>query len=57
MPRLLRRYLVCFHCGRKNSTLYDGKTRRFDCPFCDATNYLDEVGRHPAPSTEKRNAN
>ncbi|KAK4245317.1 Ima1 N-terminal domain-containing protein [Corynascus novoguineensis] len=45
MPRLYRnRYLTCFYCGRKNSTLYDGRTRRFDCPFCDATNYLDENG-------------
>ena len=46
MSRLYRsrnRYLSCFYCGRKNSTRYDGKTRRFDCPFCDATNYLDEV--------------
>ncbi|KAL2175354.1 Ima1 N-terminal domain-containing protein [Thermothelomyces heterothallicus CBS 202.75] len=45
MPRLYRnRYLTCFYCGRKTSTRYDGKTRRFDCPFCDATNYLDENG-------------
>jgi hypothetical protein len=45
MPSLLRRrrYLECFYCGGKTSTLYDGVTRRFDCPFCDAPNYLDEV--------------
>jgi transposase len=44
MPRLYRSpYLTCFYCGRKNSTLYTPKTRRFECPFCDATNYLDEV--------------
>ena len=44
MPRLYgTRYLTCFYCGRKNSTRYDARTRRFECPFCDATNYLDEV--------------
>ncbi|KAK4133184.1 hypothetical protein BT67DRAFT_405203, partial [Trichocladium antarcticum] len=45
MPRLLRnRYLTCFYCGRKTSTRYDGRTRCFECPSCDATNYLDENG-------------
>ncbi|KAK4122808.1 hypothetical protein N657DRAFT_634800 [Parathielavia appendiculata] len=45
MPRLYRSsYLTCFYCGRKNSTLYNAEIRRFDCPFCDATNYLDELG-------------
>jgi hypothetical protein len=37
------RYLSCFYCGRKTSTKYDGRTTRFDCPNCDATNWLDEV--------------
>ncbi|KAK4157656.1 Ima1 N-terminal domain-containing protein [Chaetomidium leptoderma] len=56
MPRLYgNRYLACFYCGRKNSTLYDGTTRRFECPFCDATNYLDENGdiTDPPVATEK----
>ncbi|KAK3297847.1 Ima1 N-terminal domain-containing protein [Chaetomium fimeti] len=58
MSRLYRsrnRYLSCFYCGRKNSTRYDGKTRRFECPFCDATNYLDENGdiTDPPVATEK----
>ena len=56
MPRLHRtRYLTCFYCGRRNSTLYDGATRRFECPFCDATNYLDENGdiTDPPVATEK----
>ncbi|KAL2263719.1 hypothetical protein VTK26DRAFT_5475 [Humicola hyalothermophila] len=45
MPRLQRnRYLTCFYCGRKTSTRYDGRIRRFDCPDCDATNFLDENG-------------
>jgi hypothetical protein len=47
MPRLLRRYLACFYCGRKNSTQYDGRIRRFECPYCDATNYLDKVSQLP----------
>ncbi|KAL2265284.1 hypothetical protein VTJ83DRAFT_6384 [Remersonia thermophila] len=57
MPRLLRRrrYLACFYCGGKTSTLYDGQTRRFNCPFCEATNYLDENGEitDPPVATEK----
>ncbi|KAG7285420.1 hypothetical protein NEMBOFW57_010047 [Staphylotrichum longicolle] len=56
MPRLHRtRYLTCFYCGRRNSTLYDGATRRFECPFCDATNYLDENGdiTDPPVATDK----
>jgi hypothetical protein len=48
MPRLLgRRYLACFYCGRKNSTQYDNRIRRFECPYCDATNYLDKVCQPP----------
>ncbi|KAL2024140.1 hypothetical protein VTK56DRAFT_9920 [Thermocarpiscus australiensis] len=56
MPRLRRnRYLTCFYCGRKTSTLYDGRTRRFECPSCDATNYLDENGdiTDPPVATDK----
>lgn len=50
MPRLRSRYLTCFYCGRRTSTPYDGRTRRFDCPSCDATNYLDEVSSpRPCP--------
>ncbi|KAK3896503.1 Ima1 N-terminal domain-containing protein, partial [Staphylotrichum tortipilum] len=44
LPRTRNRYLTCFYCGGKTSTPYDGTTRCFDCPFCDATNYLDEHG-------------
>ncbi|KXX82278.1 Integral inner nuclear membrane protein ima1 [Madurella mycetomatis] len=45
MRRLHRnRYLTCFYCGRKTSTVYDGRTRHFECPSCDADNYLDENG-------------
>ena len=56
MRRLHRnRYLTCFYCGRKTSTLYDSRTRRFECPSCDATNYLDEHGdiTDPPVATEK----
>ncbi|KAK4242205.1 hypothetical protein C8A03DRAFT_11593 [Achaetomium macrosporum] len=56
MPRLRRnRYLTCFYCGRKTSTPYDGRIRRFDCPTCDATNYLDENGEiaDPPVATDK----
>lgn len=45
MPRLRSKaYLTCFYCGRKTSTRNDGSVRRFECPSCEATNYLDEVG-------------
>lgn len=48
MPGFKRtRYLACFYCGRKTSTPYDGRVRQFECPSCDATNYLDEVRRFP----------
>ncbi|KAH6620813.1 Ima1 N-terminal domain-containing protein [Chaetomium sp. MPI-SDFR-AT-0129] len=56
MPRLSRkRCLTCFYCGRKNATVYDGQIRRFECPFCDATNYLDQNGdiTDPPVATEK----
>ncbi|KAK4101972.1 hypothetical protein N658DRAFT_485819 [Parathielavia hyrcaniae] len=56
MPRLYRStYLTCFYCGLKNSTQYNAKIRHFDCPFCDATNYLDENGdiTDPPVATEK----
>lgn len=51
MPRLGRsRYLSCFYCSRKTSKVWDGKLREFDCPNCEATNYLDEVCvAHGAP--------
>ena len=42
-----KRTLRCFYCGFKTSTVYDGKIRRFDCPDCEAANYLDEVCSHP----------
>ncbi|KAM7220239.1 Ima1 N-terminal domain containing protein [Rhypophila decipiens] len=56
MPRLQRpRYLTCFYCGRKTSTQYTPGTRHFDCPNCDATNYLDEHGEitDPPVATDK----
>ncbi len=37
------KYLTCFYCGRRTSTPYSSHVRQFDCPSCDATNYLDEV--------------
>ncbi|KAK3344312.1 Ima1 N-terminal domain-containing protein [Lasiosphaeria hispida] len=56
MPRLNRtRYLSCFYCGRKTSTPYDGTVRRFECPSCEATNYLDKNGQitDPPVATDK----
>lgn len=44
MPRLRAKYLTCFYCGKKSNTRFDGLTRDFLCLYCDATNYLDEVG-------------
>ena len=41
------KYLTCFYCGKRTSTRYDGRVRRFECPSCDATNYLDEVSANP----------
>lgn len=53
MPTIRRsRYLVCFYCGRKTSTRNDGSVRHFDCPSCDATNYLDENGEITDPPLE-----
>lgn len=43
MP-LRTRYLTCFYCGRRTSTRWDRSIHRFDCPSCEATNYLDENG-------------
>ncbi|KAL8386282.1 hypothetical protein RB599_007917 [Gaeumannomyces hyphopodioides] len=52
MPTLRRsRYLTCFYCGRKTSTRNDGSIRHFDCPDCDATNYLDEITDPPLEAT------
>ena len=56
MPRLNRtRYLSCFYCGGKTSTPYDGRVRRFECPSCEATNYLDQDGQitDPPVATDK----
>ncbi|KAK4166224.1 integral inner nuclear membrane protein ima1 [Cladorrhinum sp. PSN259] len=56
MSRLQRnRYLTCFYCGRKSKTRYDGKTRHFECIYCDADNYLDENGdvADPPVATDK----
>ncbi|EFX06207.1 hypothetical protein CMQ_6528 [Grosmannia clavigera kw1407] len=38
------RYLACFYCGRRTSIRYDGHMRHFECPNCEATNYLDKDG-------------
>ncbi|KAK1761208.1 Ima1 N-terminal domain-containing protein [Echria macrotheca] len=57
MPLLRRtRYLLCFYCSRRTSKIYDGKLRQFDCPFCEATNFLDENGQitdPPVATTDK----
>lgn len=37
--------LRCFYCGEASSLRYDGSMKSFDCRFCDATNFLDEVCR------------
>ncbi|KAI6350246.1 hypothetical protein MCOR25_010564 [Pyricularia grisea] len=53
MPRLRSKaYLTCFYCGRKTSTRNDGSVRRFECPSCEATNYLDENGEITDPPLE-----
>lgn len=38
------RHLTCFYCGKRSGLKNDGTTRDFLCVYCDATNYLDEVG-------------
>ena len=43
------RYLSCFYCGIKQTTPYDGKISHFECPRCEATNYLDEKGQITDP--------
>ncbi|KAH8880055.1 hypothetical protein GQ53DRAFT_813522 [Thozetella sp. PMI_491] len=43
------RYLTCFYCGGKTSTPYGPSVRNFDCPSCEATNYLDENGEITDP--------
>lgn len=45
-------YLTCFYCGRRTSTPNDGSVRRFECPACEATNYLDENGEITDPPLE-----
>ncbi|TLD23804.1 hypothetical protein PspLS_06517 [Pyricularia sp. CBS 133598] len=53
MPRLRSKaYLTCFYCGRKTSTRNDGSVSRFECPSCEATNYLDENGEITDPPLE-----
>ncbi|KAJ4424242.1 hypothetical protein N0V82_001108 [Gnomoniopsis sp. IMI 355080] len=44
-PRSKRgKLLTCFYCGRRSTTRYDGQIQHFDCPKCNATNFLDALG-------------
>ncbi|KAK7229341.1 hypothetical protein V2G26_001511 [Clonostachys chloroleuca] len=49
MRRRAGRYLSCFYCGKRSTIRFDGITTEFDCPNCDATNYLDENGEITDP--------
>ncbi|KAK0634945.1 Ima1 N-terminal domain-containing protein [Bombardia bombarda] len=51
-----KRYLTCFYCGKQSKTVWDGKVRRFDCIYCDATNYLDSNGDIADPPVATANA-
>lgn len=41
----LGKLLTCFYCGRRSPIRYDGQLQQFDCPKCNATNFLDAVSR------------
>lgn len=43
MPSLVKKPIYCFYCGSRSAHKKDGKTRRFQCDKCEATNYLDKV--------------
>jgi len=43
MPALMRPRICCFYCGKRTQYLKGQKIRKFDCPECEATNFLDEV--------------
>lgn len=49
MPALLRRSLRCFYCGQKTPNKRIGVVRSFQCPSCEAVNYLDEVSLRLGP--------
>ncbi|XXG97798.1 hypothetical protein Hte_004111 [Hypoxylon texense] len=38
-----KKYLSCFYCGKSSKLRFEGH-KSFDCPNCDATNWLDEHG-------------
>ncbi|KAI0455079.1 hypothetical protein F5B21DRAFT_213059 [Xylaria acuta] len=43
-----RRFLRCFYCGKRSNTQFDAQ-KSFDCPNCDATNWLDSNGEITDP--------
>ena len=43
MAFLFQRKLVCFYCGRKSAQTRTPGVRRWQCTYCEAENYLDEV--------------
>ncbi|KAI0205701.1 hypothetical protein F4808DRAFT_409961 [Astrocystis sublimbata] len=43
-----RRFLRCFYCGKKSNIQFDAQ-KSFDCPNCDATNWLDSNGEITDP--------
>ncbi|KAI0442871.1 hypothetical protein F4803DRAFT_346390 [Xylaria telfairii] len=43
-----RRGLRCFYCGKRSNIQFEGQ-KSFDCPNCDATNWLDGNGEITDP--------
>ncbi|PHH53412.1 Integral inner nuclear membrane protein ima1 [Ceratocystis fimbriata CBS 114723] len=45
MPHIRRpRVLRCFYCNKSQGWRYESGITSFECPSCEATNYLDEAG-------------
>ncbi|KAI1750170.1 hypothetical protein F4782DRAFT_510194 [Xylaria castorea] len=43
-----RRFLRCFYCGKRSNIQFNAQ-KSFDCPNCDATNWLDSNGEITDP--------
>ena len=41
-----RKQLICFYCNTRSGIRYNGN-RQWECAYCDAQNYLDEVSTMP----------
>ncbi|KAI0873667.1 hypothetical protein GGS24DRAFT_462542 [Hypoxylon argillaceum] len=49
-----RRFLRCFYCGQRSNLQFKAQ-KSFDCPKCDATNWLDRNGEITDPPTAAEN--